>query len=229
MQTDIAFRHPDQQVVKQIADLGRELFAAFVIARVLRRDDRFGGFLADLLEYLVEAAVEEITRVGAFGALILSLLDQLEEFLKLNPQIHRRDIDQRERRFGAFKYRAVLLLDLRRLFGLRRLRSLDIPRVTKEAGAFSGVARRPLRIDSHQQRVAVTIQAQIDDSLSGARGLALVPKLLTRTAPEPGLASPQGPRQTFGVHMRDHQNLARVVVLDDGRNQPVIIELQILN
>src|SRR5262245_38311659 len=85
VQTNVAFDHQDQQMVKQVADFGRELFAAFVIAGVLRRDDRLGGFLADFLEYLVEAAVEQVARVGAFGALVLPLLDKFDEVLKLYP------------------------------------------------------------------------------------------------------------------------------------------------
>src|SRR5215475_12515429 len=109
VQTNVAFDHQDQQMVKQVADFGRELFAAFVIAGVLRRDYRLGGFLADFLEYLVEAAVEQIARVGAFGALVLPLLDKFEEVLKLYPQIHRGDVDQRDRGLNAFNYGGGLL------------------------------------------------------------------------------------------------------------------------
>src|SRR5262245_18932450 len=193
-------------MVKQVADFGRELVSAFVIAGVLRRDDRLGGFLADFLEYLVEAAVEQVARVGAFGALVLPLLDKFEEVLKLYPQIHRGDVDQRDRRLNTFNYRAALIpalipafspafiMDLHGLFGLGRF---DVMGATEEARAFAGVTGRPVRNDPHQQSVAVAIQAQIDDSLSGARGRPLMPKLPPRTAPEPYLARLQSPRQTF--------------------------------
>src|SRR5262245_40214840 len=128
-------------MVKQVADSGRELVSAFVIAGVLRRDDRLGGFLADFLEYLVEAAVEQVARVGAFGALVLPLLDKFEEVLKLYPQIHRGDVDQRDRRLNAFNYGGVLLpvllptlfpillMGLHRLIGLRRF---DVLGATEE-------------------------------------------------------------------------------------------------
>src|SRR5215468_9049030 len=191
-------------MIKQVADLVRELFAAFVIAGVLRRDDGLGGFLANFLEYLVDAAVEQVARVGAFGSLVLPLLDKFEEILKLYPQIHCGYIDQRELRLHAFKHRAILLpnllptpvpahlptllptllIDLHRLLGLRRF---DVLRATGEARAFAGVTGRPVRIDPHQQRVAVAIESQINDALNGARGRAFVPKLLPRAAPEPGL------------------------------------------
>src|SRR5262249_46885439 len=220
MKADIAFDHQDQQMVKQIADIGRELFAAFVVAGVLGRDDRFGGFLADLLENFVKAVVKEIARIGAFRSLILSLLDQFEEVLKLYPQIHCGDINQRDRRFHTLN---TLLFDP------RRLRRLDIPRAPEEAGAFAGVTRRAVRVNAHQQRIAVAVKANVNDALSGARGRAFMPKLSPRTAPEPGLASLQGLRQTLGVHMRDHQDLVGVVVLHDSRDQSLIIELQILN
>src|SRR5262249_33929241 len=164
-------------------DLGRELFAAFVVAGVLGRDDRFGGFLADLLENFVKAVVKEIARIGAFRSLILSLLDQFEEVLKLYPQIHCGDIDQRDRRFHAFKDRIILPFDP------RRLRRFDIMRASEEAGAFAGMTGRAVRVDTRQQRIAVAIQADVNDALSGARGRAFMPKLSPRTAPEPGLAS----------------------------------------
>src|SRR5262249_7113916 len=161
------------------------------------RDDRFGGFLADFLEYLVETAVEEIARIGAFRTLVLPLLNQFEEVLKLYAQIHCGDVDQRNRRFHAFQDRIILLFDP------RRLRRFDIPRAPEEAGAFAGVARRAVRVDAHQQRIAVAIQTNVNDALSGARGRAFMPKLAPRTTPEPGLARLQGLRQAFGVHMRD--------------------------
>ena len=44
---------------------------------ILCRDDRLRGFLADLLEYLVEAVVEEIRSLRAFRSIALTALDQL--------------------------------------------------------------------------------------------------------------------------------------------------------
>src|SRR5262245_34632759 len=151
-------------MVKQVADFGRELVAAFVIAGVLRRDDRLGGLLADFLEYLVEAAVEQVARVGAFGSLVPPLLDKFEEVLKLDPQIHRGDVDQRDLRLHAFKYRAVLLFRLFGLFGLSGLfwvfgpcrlfglRRFDVLRAAEKARSFTGVTGRPVR-RSEERRV----------------------------------------------------------------------------
>src|SRR5215510_4177176 len=234
-------------MVKQVADFGRELVAAFVIAGVLRRDDRLGGLFADFLEYLVEAAVEQVARVGAFGSLVPPLLDKFEEVLKLYPQIHRGDVDQRDLRLHSFKYRAILLFRLFRLFRLFGLfglfglfwvfgpcrlfglRRFDVLRAAEKARSFAGVTGRPVRADPHQQRVSIAIQAQIDDSLSGARGRPFMPELPPRTAPKPGLTRLQSLCQTLGVHVRDHQDFITVVILYDGSDQSAFIKLQILN
>src|SRR5687768_10631048 len=48
-----------QQVVDQIRDFAGEQFAIVV----LRGDDRFRGFLADFLQYLIEALLEQISGV----------------------------------------------------------------------------------------------------------------------------------------------------------------------
>src|SRR5262249_22465814 len=146
-------------MVKQVTDFGRELIAAFVIAGVLRRYDRLGGFLADFLEYLVEAAVEQIAYVGRFGELVLPLLDKFDEGLNGYAQIHHADDAQRDWRLNVFNYGGGLLpvlfptllptlfMDLHRLIGFRRF---DVLGATEEARAFAGVTGRPVRIDPHQ-------------------------------------------------------------------------------
>ena len=53
-----------------------------------------------------------------------------------------------------------------------------------EAGALAGVAGRAGRLDQRQQRVRVAVVAQRAQPLHVARGLALVPQLVARAAPE---------------------------------------------
>src|SRR3954454_19834365 len=59
--------------------------------------------------------------------------------------------------------------------------------VLEETGALAGVACRARRLDQRQQRVGVAVPAQLAHALDVAGGLALVPELLARAAPEPGL------------------------------------------
>src|SRR3954454_6748713 len=60
--------------------------------------------------------------------------------------------------------------------------------VLEEAGALARVARRAGGLDQREQRVGIAIPAQLAHALHVSRGLALVPQLLARAAPEPGLA-----------------------------------------
>ena len=57
-----------------------------------------------------------------------------------------------------------------------------------EAGPLARVAGRAGRVDERHERVRVAVVAQRHEALDVARGLAFVPQLLARAAPEPDLA-----------------------------------------
>ena len=75
----------------------------------------------------------------------------------------------------------------------------DAPEPRREARLRAGVARRAVRPDAVEQRVAVAVVADLLDRERVPRGRALVPELLARAAPEPRLARlarpPERPRR----------------------------------
>ena len=95
-----------------------------------------------------------------------------------------------------------------------------------EAGAVAGVAGGALLVDLDQQGVAVAVEPDLPDVLPVAGGLALDPVLLPRAAPVRRAAGADGAGQGLVVHPAQHQDLAGVVLLDDGRHQPLRRTLQ---
>ena len=89
------------------------------------------------------------------------------------------------------------------------------PQLGREARDRARVARRPRRLDPHEERVAVAVVPQLDDAQRVARRRALVPQLLPRAAPEPRFAGLA--RQPLGlrVHPREHEHAPARGVLDD--------------
>src|SRR5437762_1450257 len=72
VEIDVTSHEQHQQVIEQIGDFRNELFRIFV----LRRDDRLRRLLADLLQYLVKALVEKISRIGTGRPLEFAALNQ---------------------------------------------------------------------------------------------------------------------------------------------------------
>src|ERR687897_1455058 len=101
--------------------------------------------------------------------------------------------------------------------------------VAVEARALARVAGRPRGLDQGDHRVPVAVVAQLAHPLHVARGDALVPDVAARAAVQVHLARPPGPLQSLLVHVRDHQHLARVPVLDHARDQPALVELDSLD
>src|SRR5689334_11157934 len=93
-----------------------------------------------------------------------------------------------------------------------------------EAGGLTGVTTGTRRFDSYGYCITVTIDLQIYNSLGVPRGLALVPELVTRTAPKPGLAAFDRSTETLAVHVSEHQHLHRLSVLNYCRNQSATIK-----
>ena len=103
--------------------------------------------------------------------------------------------------------------------------ALDRP---EEAGAVALVAGRPDLLDLEEQRVAVAVEGHLLDRLGMAADFALHPKLLAGPAPKPGLAGFEGLLQGGPVHPGHHQHAARLLFLNDCRDQAVCVEFQLI-
>ena len=96
-----------------------------------------------------------------------------------------------------------------------------------EARAPAGVAGAgAVLLDPDPHRVLVAVDPHLDDALHVAGGLALPPQLAARAAEKPGLAGLDGLRKRLGVHMGDHQHIARPRVGGNAGNEAVGVELR---
>ncbi len=86
------------------------------------------------------------------------------------------------------------------------------------------MASWPSRINQQQQRIPITIYANIADVLDVARRAAFMPQFLAAAAPKVGFARFLGSFEGFLVHPGNHENVAGGVVLDYGRYQPPLIK-----
>ena len=86
----------------------------------------------------------------------------------------------------------------------------------------------PFLIDLEQQRVAVAVIRSAADELAVSRCVALTPHFLPRPAPEDGAPLRQRLGQCLGVHPRHHEDTARGGLLDDGRDEPlpIVVDLR---
>src|SRR5688572_21424388 len=89
---------------------------------------------------------------------------------------------------------------------------LDRRQRAVETAPLAGVARRPLLLDEHQQRVAVAVQSHVADPLPVARRLALDPVLVPAARPVRRPARGQRAVQRLVVHPREHEHLAGVEI-----------------
>ncbi len=80
--------------------------------------------------------------------------------------------------------------------------------------------------DFHEHGVLVAIDADLDDVLLVAGGVALAPEALARARPVDGAAGVDGELQRLGVHPGEHEDVARVGVLRDGGDEAVGVELR---
>ena len=74
LERDALIDHHNDEVIEQVGDLinGLDMVAVF------RGDYGFGTFLANLFEYLVDALVQKIARIGILDRVIPSVLDRLD-------------------------------------------------------------------------------------------------------------------------------------------------------
>jgi hypothetical protein len=89
---------------------------------------------------------------------------------------------------------------------------------------MAGVARPALLLYLEEQRVAVTVEPGLLNHLGMSAGLALHPLLLARPAPVHHPATLQGLAEGGLGHVRHHEDLVGLGVLDDGGHQAVAIE-----
>ena len=99
---------------------------------------------------------------------------------------------------------------------------------TEKAGLIPFVTGRADLLNLYQQSVAVTVESDILHGLRVTAGFSFHPKFLPGPAPEVGLAGGNGLFQRRPVHPGHHQHAPGLLVLHDGRDQTVSIELQLI-
>lgn len=90
-----------------------------------------------------------------------------------------------------------------------------------EAGACPGVAGRPDLVDPDEHGVGVAVERDGLHVLEVTGRVPLHPVLLAAAGPVGAAAGGQGAVQGLVVHPAEHEHLTGVVLLGDGRDQPV--------
>lgn len=79
-----------------------------------------------------------------------------------------------------------------------------------------------------QKRIRVTVQADFDDALHIARCRAFVPKLIPAARPEKRFPFFKSKLQGLSIHVRQHQDVAGLRILDNRRDQSTGIEFNFI-
>src|SRR5579883_2123568 len=127
------------------------------------------------------------------------------------------------------RWRAVRLRAIERLGRDRNIDDLlqaAAPKRGEEAGAPTGVAGDALLVDLKQHGILVAVEAELDQRLHLAGTLALAPQRAARARPVADPACAQRLLEGLAVHPGEHQHLAGVELLGDGRNEPCGVEAQ---
>src|SRR4029453_6918557 len=104
----------------------------------------------------------------------------------------------------------------------------SISETCEEAGTCSRVTRDALLMDLHEQRVPIAVRVDAIDVLYVTRGLALPPARLPRARMEEAASSLLGALEGLSVHPGHHQAPAGLGLLDDGRDQSVLVPTQLV-
>ena len=104
---------------------------------------------------------------------------------------------------------------------IRAIGAIDLVKTTALARVAGNITDL---VDRQQNSIAVAVIAQGLDLLNVARGCALVPKFLARSAPVVGLAGRQGLLDRLAVHPGQHQNRAVEIVLGHGCDEAAIVK-----
>ena len=83
-------------------------------------------------------------------------------------------------------------------------------------------------IDLDQKGVFIAIVIDLFYLLEMPRGLSLRPELLPRTGPETGLTLLQHDADRIFVHIPQHKHITVIDILDNSRDQPLIVKLEFL-
>lgn len=86
------------------------------------------------------------------------------------------------------------------------------------------MAGRPLGSDLEQEAILIAIDEDFLHPHEVTGGFALAPELLPGPRPESGKAGSAGRVEAFGIHVGDHQRLARRRIDHHGRQKALGIE-----
>ena len=98
----------------------------------------------------------------------------------------------------------------------------------EKARLITFVACRAGLFDLDEQHVAVAIERDVLDGLRVAAFFAFHPEFPARAAPEMGLAGGDGGFERGAVHPGHHEDATGAVLLDDGGDEAIGIEFQLL-
>src|SRR5580704_834345 len=93
-----------------------------------------------------------------------------------------------------------------------------------KARAAAGVAGAGDLLDLDPDSILVAVDAHLDDALSVAGSLALLPQCAPRAAEIPSLAGGDGFCQRLRIHVRDHQHVARNRIGGNAGHEPLGVE-----
>jgi hypothetical protein len=98
-------------------------------------------------------------------------------------------------------------------------------KASKKAGSLARMTGRSDLVRQDQQGVSIAIEPDFAHVLNVAGGFPFLPQLSARAAPEmdePGL---KGFGEGLAIHIRQREHLSSRGVLDDGRDEAVLIEV----
>ena len=81
------------------------------------------------------------------------------------------------------------------------------------------MAGRTTGFHEQEKRILIAVETDFEDALGVAGGSAFVPEFLAAAAPEDGFATAKRISQRCFVHVRQHEHLLGVGILDDGGDE----------
>jgi len=96
-----------------------------------------------------------------------------------------------------------------------------------KAAPVAEVTGTPLLLHLDQEGIPVTVREELKDLLGVSRSLSLNPIFLSGAGIENRSFFFKGPFESPGIHIAHHQNLTRVVILDNSGDQTVFIKFKL--
>ena len=169
-----------------------DLVDDLVLARVLGRDDDLGILFAQLFEHFIHALVKEVVGIGTFFGIVPAVDDRLIVLAQ--------DIAGSCRAAGAHP---------------------GFCHPVEETGVAACVAGGADLDDTGKQCIHVAVAAEGADILEMSAGLTLDPERLTAPGEIGHPAGFDSHVKSLFVHIGDHEDLIRGVLLDNDRQQAV--------